>query len=389
MTCNRRWVFLIATMLFCSGCHRLKLNLVDSSVQKPSNVAVYFSIDDRDGNPVAGLKAKQFEIFEDKKLISKFESKQTILNPKVATIRYTLLLLDLSGSVIESGQVPLLQKAVGEFLGGMGSDDPVAIYAFDGREDIMPIAEFGAEDGAESRRTDGLGTFQSKDPSTNLNGAVIKGVELLQKAEDASDVPLRFGTLVIFTDGTDRAHRATSKQAERALYNADIDSYVIGLGGEVDVEEMKRLSTSGTVQVAKKEEVVFAFRDMGKKLKAEGTKYYLLSYCSPSRASRHKITVKTTVGKDKGKLGFTFNAEGFEPNCDPYSTPGFKPLKDAERQEAERHKKMDKGVRNKKGIRQVYDDESPIAKPADDAADGRSKKNADKKPAGPPPGPTY
>jgi hypothetical protein len=360
---------------------------MDSSVQKPSNVAVYFSIDDRDGNPVAGLTAAQFEIYEDNKLISEFESKQTILNPKVATIRYTLLLLDLSGSVVASGQVPLLQQAVGEFLSGMDPDDPVAIYAFDGREDIMPIAKFGASDSAKSKRTDGLQSFLSKDPSTNLNGAIIKGAALLQQAEDASDVPLRFGTLVIFTDGTDRAHRATSKQAERALYNADIDSYVIGLGGEVDVDEMKRLATSGTVQIAQKAEVVSAFREMGEKLKAEGTKYYLLSYCSPSRALRHKITVKTAAGKDKGRLGFSFNADGFEPNCDPYATPGFGPMEDAERQESEHRKKMDKGVKNEKGVRQVYDEESPFVKPADQ--DGGSIKKGSREKATPPPDPTY
>ncbi len=379
---------LAASVVLFAGCYRLKIRLVDASVQQPSNVALYFSIDDRNNEPVSGLKAAEFQIYEDNKLISEFESKQTILNPKVATVRYTLLLLDMSGSIVESGQVPLLQEAAGAFLSTMSSEDPVAIYAFDGREDIVPIAKFGASDSARSKRTDGLGAFKSKDPSTNLNGAVIKAVELIREAEDASEVPLRFGTLVIFTDGTDRAHRATAQQARRALITSEVDSYVIGLGGEVDTEEMMRLSTSGIVQHAQKDDVVAAFREMGEKLKAQGTKYYLLSYCSPSRAGKHKITVKTAVGKDKGKLGYTFNADGFEPECDPYSTPGFAPLEEAERQEAARQRKMDKGVTGKKGVRQAVDDESPVARDAKASAGtgtGKSR-NADAKA---PPTPAY
>ncbi len=393
---ENRWVILgIVVLLFCSGCYRLRLTLVDSSVQKPSNVAVYFSVDDRNKEPVAGLKAAQFEIYEDEKLISVFESKQAILNPKIATIRYTLLLLDMSGSIIESGQVPMIQDAVNEFLVGHGSENPVAIYAFDGREEIVPIAKFGSSDSDKSKRTDALGSFVSKDPSTNLNGAIIKGTELLKIAAEASDVPLRFGTLVIFTDGTDRAHRATSKQARQALIKGKIDSYIIGLDGEVNEKEMSYLSTSNVVQIAEKEKVVSAFRDMGERIKAQGNKYYLLSYCSPSRAGKHKITLKTAIGKDKGKLGFAFNAEGFEPNCDPYDTPGFQPMENSKRDEENKNKNMDKGVVGKDGKRQIVDDESPFAAQPDsnsslsDSKSSNTDKKTKSKTKVPPPDHTY
>lgn len=114
-------------------------------------------------------------------------------------------------------------SAVDEFLTGLGEDEHVAIYAFDGREEIVPIAEFGISEGATVRRADRLGTFEGKDPSTNLNGAVVKAVEVLEEAKASSDVPLRFATLVIFTDGTDRAHRATSSDAVRAMRKHEID----------------------------------------------------------------------------------------------------------------------------------------------------------------------
>src|SRR5579871_4102449 len=94
-----------------AGCAGLNPQLVDSSVQKPSNVAVYFTVDTAQGDPVPGLTAEQFHIYEDGKIVSPFESKQTILNPEVAAMHYTLLLVDLSGSVTQSGSLPALDDA--------------------------------------------------------------------------------------------------------------------------------------------------------------------------------------------------------------------------------------------------------------------------------------
>jgi hypothetical protein len=361
---------LLALVLFVSGCYRLRVDLVDASVQKPSNVALYFSIDDKDDNPVAGISAQQFEIYEDGKLISVYESKQTILNPQVATVRYTLLLLDMSGSVVDSGQVPIIQEAVGEFVSGLGEEEHLAIFAFDGREEIQPIAEYGTTDFAMLKRADKLGSWDGKDPSTNLNGAIIKAVEVLEEAKASAEVPLRFGTLVIFTDGTDRAHRATAGEAVGAMRDARIDSYVIGLGGELDQEEMQRLSTNEIIHVTDKDKVVAAFKEMGQRLKAKGTRYYLLSYCSPSRAGRHELTVKVTVGEEKGKLDYVFDATDFEPDCDPNTTPHFKPMDEALKQEAEEMAETDKGETGKDGKRQVKDKESPIPEKKKKASPG-------------------
>src|SRR5262245_24968810 len=111
---------LLLLPLLASGCAALKPQLVDASVQKPSNVAVYFPVATRDGKPVPGLTAEQFHIYEDGKLVSPFESKQTILNPEVAAMHYTLLLLDMSGSVTQSGQVTALEGAASKFSERVG-----------------------------------------------------------------------------------------------------------------------------------------------------------------------------------------------------------------------------------------------------------------------------
>ncbi|MBN2804603.1 MAG: VWA domain-containing protein [Deltaproteobacteria bacterium] len=311
-------------MLLTGGCYQIKLQLVDASVQKPSNVALYFSMDDKEGKPIPDVTAAEFKIYEDGNLISEYESKQTMLNQEVAIERYTLLLLDMSGSVVDSGQVPLVQEAVGAFLENVGDNEKIAIYAFDGREEIIPISPFGAREAALERKNELLSKYEPKDPSTNLNGAVIAAVDELEKAKSKSGIPLRFGTLVIFTDGTDRAHRATEKEALAAIEEKNTSSFVIGLGGEVDQAQMQNFAKDGFVHAENKEEIIESFKKVADTINAQAKRYYLLSYCSPSRAKDHELTVLVETKEQKGKLKYQFSAEDFQPQCDPTDAPKFK-----------------------------------------------------------------
>src|SRR5260370_30972383 len=109
---TRAWI--LSSLLMVAGCG-LKLHLVDASVRKPSNVAVYFNVVDHKDIGVPNITSEQFHIYEDGKLVSPFESKQTILNPEVAAIQYTLLLMDMSRSVTQSGQAGPLADAASAF----------------------------------------------------------------------------------------------------------------------------------------------------------------------------------------------------------------------------------------------------------------------------------
>src|SRR5262249_18823714 len=112
----------------CGG--SLKLNLINASVQRPSNVAVYFTVGTADSEPVAGLTAEQFKIYEDQAPVSVLESKQTILNPDVAASHYTLLLVDMSGSVSGSKDMPIVVEAARSFTERIQKIEKVAVYGF-------------------------------------------------------------------------------------------------------------------------------------------------------------------------------------------------------------------------------------------------------------------
>ena len=317
---TRYQIILVAAAVVSAGCGGLKLQLVDHSVRKPSNVAVYFSVDTRKGEPVAGLTPQDFHIYEDRQPVSVLESKQTILNPEVAVIHYTLLLIDMSGSVVDSGEMPALIQAASTFGDRVGPYQKVAVYTFDGSPHLTQVAGFG---GNVRAGVASLAGRKPHDPSTNLNGAVIEGIRVLQQQIDRAPVPLRFGTLVVFTDGTDRAHRASPEDVAQSVDNAGFDIYVIGAGQEVDGKQLSRIGRSGTYASQNKADIQKGFEDIATRIESASKRYYLLSYCSPSRAGEHEVEIEAVAQGSAGRLSYRFNANGFGPTCDPNQRPTF------------------------------------------------------------------
>ncbi|MDQ3032750.1 MAG: VWA domain-containing protein [Myxococcota bacterium] len=312
---------MIAIAAFAVGCGGLRVAMVDSAYQRPSNVAVYFTVDSANGDPVGGLQATDFRIYEDGQLVSPTESQQTIVNPEVAAEHYTLLLVDMSGSVTESDQVPLIQQAATEFTSQLEGNQRVAVYAFDGSEEIFPIAGFttGGAAGGISR----LGSFRTRDPSTNLHGAVVAAIGVLDAELARSQVPLRFGTVVVFTDGSDRAARVTRNDMGRAIDDSPYDVFAIGVGSEIDEGTLGAVGRDGYVLVEDTDAVTAAFQRIGERILAMTRRFYLLSYCSPARAGTHRVTVEAVTPEATGNLSYDFDATGFGPQCRSESPPPF------------------------------------------------------------------
>jgi hypothetical protein len=309
--------------LACGGRQGLHLNLIDHSVQRPSNVAVYFTVDTADGEPVPGLTVEQFRIYENGQLISEFESKETILNPEIAAVHNTLLLVDMSGSVTESGDVFRIVDAASRFAERVGRLQQVGVYAFDGRREIVPVQGFSGNPGQVLAGIKRLESFPTRDPSTNLNGAVVLGLRELDRQLARARVPLRFGTLVVFTDGSDRAHRVTREELLEALDASEHDILVVGVGAEIDERELNQIGRSGAILSKDGDEVASAFEEAAARIEAFTRRYYLLGYCSPARAGVHEVTIEAEFEGKTGTLHYEFDATGFGPNCDPTRPPRF------------------------------------------------------------------
>jgi von Willebrand factor type A domain len=309
----------LATLV--SSCAGLNLQMVDRSVQRPSNIAVYFTVDTTRGDPVPDLRPEDFHIYEDNRPVSLFESRQTILQPEVAAAFYALLLVDMSGSVVGSPEVNQLVEAAASFSKRVGSRQKLAVYAFDGSPHITPIAGFGASNAEAAINS--LAWYRPKDPSTNLNGAVVEAIKILDRQMDHATVPLRFGTLVVFTDGTDHAGRVKAEALRDAVAEAQVDIYAIAVGGEVDDAEVRAIGRSGTFTSKNPQDITRGFEEIGRRIEGFSWRYYLLSYCSPARAGQHQVEIEAVKGRMSGRLTYDFKADGFGPNCDPNQKPAF------------------------------------------------------------------
>ena len=275
------------------------------------------------GKPKAGISAEEFEIYEDGELISVFESDQTILpRPRLYTLA-TVLLLDLSGSILESETLEPLKSSAQSFVSQVAGEDgqEVAIYLFDGRETIKELVAFTnnidtLHNSLESLSKAGILNDPDYDISTNLNGAVIQGIEVLNdKKENTEPGKLFAGTLITFTDGTDRAHRFTDRDAVKAVKSSIHSSFSIGLGGEIDRAHLKALGPNGFVPAENASDLEEAFNKIAQQIKSESDKYYIVGYCTPSRKGNHRVTLK--VSGLSGSLSYSFNADGFEGGCNP------------------------------------------------------------------------
>jgi hypothetical protein len=307
----------------------LKLTSIKSAQNRPSNIAVYFKVQTSGGEPVGGLTASEFRIYEDGSLVSEGESKQTILNPEVAASHYTLLLVDMSGSITSDPQaVDTLVEAATAFTERVEKSQKVAVYAFDGSTELHPISPFTSAGGAKSG-IKSLGSYKAEDPSTNLNGAVVKGLAELQRALSQAEHPMRFGTLVVFSDGTDRANRVSKDDMRKAVEDSKYEIFAIGLGKEMQESELRDVGKDGTAKADDKASVVKAFDTIGARIEGATKSYYLLSYCSPSRAGKHEVRIeavhKEADGKTEksGSVTSEFDASGFTHGCDPNTPPHF------------------------------------------------------------------
>jgi hypothetical protein len=320
MSAPRLTLLALLAAAACGSNKALKLTLLDASVQRPSNIAVYFTVEKSSGEPVAGLAAEQFRIYEDGQPVSVLESRQTILNPEVAAAHYLLLLIDMSASVSESDDVQVIVDGARQFGTRVQKYQKVAVYAFDGSPGLHRVVGFtaGPQDGIER-----LSGFSARDPSTNLNGAVVEALKVLRGQMRSSPLPLTFGTLVIFTDGTDRAHRVPREKLHEELAGAEVDVMVIGVGQEIDEGELRAIGRDGAILSKDRTQIAQAFDQTAARVEAYSKRYYLLGYCSPARAGQHDVRIETDADGESGELTYRFDAGGFGPNCDPTRKPAF------------------------------------------------------------------
>ncbi len=322
----------------------------DTAVSLPARISVLFTVDTCAGEPVPGLTVADFTLSENGSPISPWESRMT-LQPRAQQHRmHTALLLDMSGSILQSGAWPELRAAVERFVGEVLADPQsghqLALLTFDGRaqptervaytsDRLKLLAALDALEVRECTTNAQCSAFPDRascaawrcvDDSTNLFGAVVAGTQHVAQSLSAEGPTYRQAALVVFTDGTDQAARATRREAEEAIAASGVHAFTVGLGGEVDASALQALGPAGHFSATRPEELGAAFGGVASRLTALAGRFYALDYCSPKRRGRHSLELRAKwTAPDgvvlTGLLESKFDAEGFGPGCDVGAVP--------------------------------------------------------------------
>jgi Ca-activated chloride channel homolog len=194
-------------------------------------VSVPAIVTDRAGRPLTGLKASDFQIFEDGR-------PQKIANFSTTDAPFEVaLLLDTSGSTRED--VGLIRRAALAFIEALRPGDRVAILAFNTRKDgsdSLAVAEL------KSPLTDDRELLQEAVESVGASNGTPFYDSLAKVARDVfrerpTEQTKGRRALVALTDGVDSTSESDFDEARELLKRAGVVSYFVQVNTEDYVEE--------------------------------------------------------------------------------------------------------------------------------------------------------
>lgn len=314
------------------GENDLILSIQDQYTTLPGKVSIFFKVSDSEGNPVPGLTADQFTIYEQGRndecfnTISTSESAARISPNSQIFSNNTLLVLDLSASVLESSLEELKTASI-SFVNNVMPDVTqesfkMAIYWFDGEDGLHELNALTASKEELTASIEGITDDISQDPSTDLYGAVIKSTDIASDLLEESTKGDKIGaaSVVIFTDGTDQASRYTQDAAQDKVDKADanISFFTIGLGSEIDEQVLSDLGKTSSVFAVNKDELETTFNDISDLVSQRANSFYLFEYCSPKRdgSGESNLAIQVKDGNLQGAVQTKFSADGFTGGCE-------------------------------------------------------------------------
>jgi hypothetical protein len=318
-----------------AGCHKqavgtLKVRPLATGADEPANVAIYVGVTDQ-GEPLTDLDASSFHIYENGELLSPDKIKTTLLPRELVTSEHVVLLVDLSGELSDE-QRSTYAHSVEAFVRKLQTTLPVTVLAFSGGEAPKKVGEYaraGSDLNAAQPNALTLAKLVPPDPSRDLNGAVVAGLEELDARLEAEGKPVELGTLVVFARGPDLAGRVSAEKLAEVLGSSQAG--IIGIGVEPETPYLD-FAQNGVFRAGNPEQVPnaipIAFEEAASRIMKVYRRYYLVAYCSPARAGKPKARIEVVFkgedGKERrGDSNFDFDATGFAAGCDPETPPKF------------------------------------------------------------------
>ncbi len=302
--------------------------------QPPGNVAAYFSVYTKEGAPVTDLDTPNFKVYENNKLVPEKKAKRALLETKPVEAQYLLVLLDVSGPYVDGEDFPDIVTAVGHLVDTVDKSGQAAVSIFDGEDEVVPMLGFGAP--GERAALDSIRHFRPRNRNGNLHGAIVQGLDALEKQLDASTAPFRYATLVVVTDRGDLAKKVPLDTVKKRVAASPVDVEIVAVGPKTKRAELEPLTRGGLFISPEPKDFTKGLDGIAKKLDAEANARYLFSYCTDKREGNPTVTIVVETPDDRGRLVYKFNAANFRNGCTAKHRPLFeKPVKGKDDKEGE------------------------------------------------------
>lgn len=312
--------------------NELLLSIQEQFTTLPGKISILFKVTDNLGNPISGLSANQFTIYEQGRnddcfnTISSSESFARISPNSQVFNNNTLLVLDLSNSVLQ-GSLDELKTASTSFVNNVmptpeTESFKMAIYWFDGEDVLHLLNPLTTSITELTAAIDGIDENISNDPSTDLYGAVIKSTNIAEDLiqETNQNEVISAASVVLFTDGTDQASRFTEQSALNAVNNANpnISFFTIGLGAEIDTEILSEIGKTASVVASNAADLEATFNQISARVSEQANSFYLFEYCTPKRdgSGENNLVIQLTNGALQGAVQTKFDATDFTGGCE-------------------------------------------------------------------------
>lgn len=305
----------------------LEIEPVAVSSSRSAQVAVFASVTDS-GEGVKGLAESNFDVEEDGIPLDRQQIKLQLLPRDGVVEHHLLVLVDLSGPVEAPGTRSLLARQVSEFVGRVTTYYSVSLYGFDGSEKLTPLGTFRKQANPTAPGLDRLASVPQKDPSSNLHGAMVTGLNQLTATLAASSAPIGLGSMLVIARGPDLAGRTSHDSVLEAINDSPHRVLALTAGTWADPDEAEALGPHGHETAARFEIIEAPLSELARALEEDYARYYLLSYCSPARAGSRSLLVRVRHHDDEGKpteaqAYSEFDASGFTGRCNPSAPPRF------------------------------------------------------------------
>ena len=249
----------------CSLLGGVHVETLATSAQKPSNVAVYVGVTEGD-QPLTELDAKNFRIYENGQALDPHQVERVLLSRALVTHERVLLLVDLSGNPSRERRAEYV-RAVEAFVRKLSASLAVSVRGYDGSPGLKPVADYPR--GSTAFSAAAVLNATSLDQSRDLNGAVIAGLDELDRAAHGDAKPIELGTLVVFANGPDLAGRTPEEKLYEAVQKTKHDVIGIGIG---DDDGHLGFARGGVIHAQGADTLPIAFEEAGARVAATHAK---------------------------------------------------------------------------------------------------------------------